>query len=44
MRANATKRPVSTYCCASSNPYKIDHERVMQTIDLLGKHVIPSFA
>ena len=26
------------------NPYKIPHEKVMQTIDLLGKHVIPQFA
>jgi hypothetical protein len=25
------------------NPYKIGHDAVMQTIDLLGKHVIPSF-
>ena len=25
------------------NPYKIGHEPVMQTIDLMGKHVIPSF-
>ena len=25
------------------NPYKIDHETVMQTIDLMGKHVIPNF-
>ncbi len=26
------------------NPYKISHESVMQTIDLMGKHVIPAFA
>ena len=26
------------------NPYKIGHEQVMQTIDLMGKHVIPQFA
>jgi len=26
------------------NPYKIDHDTVMQTIDLMGKHVIPNFA
>jgi alkanesulfonate monooxygenase SsuD/methylene tetrahydromethanopterin reductase-like flavin-dependent oxidoreductase (luciferase family) len=26
------------------NPYKISHEAVMQTIDLMGKHVIPSFS
>ena len=26
------------------NPYKIPHEKVMQTIDLMGKHVIPSFS
>ena len=25
------------------NPYKIPHEQVMQTIDLMGKHVIPEF-
>jgi len=25
------------------NPYKIGHDAVMQTIDLMGKHVIPSF-
>ena len=25
------------------NPYKIGHEQVMQTIDLMGKHVIPNF-
>ena len=26
------------------NPYRIGHEQVMQTIDLLGKHVIPQFS
>ena len=26
------------------NPYDIPHEKVMQTIELLGKHVIPEFA
>ncbi len=26
------------------NPYKIEHDKVMQTIDLMGKHVIPNFA
>ena len=26
------------------NPYKIAHEQVMQTIELMGKHVIPRFA
>ena len=26
------------------NPYKIPHEEVMQSIELLGKHVIPAFA
>jgi alkanesulfonate monooxygenase SsuD/methylene tetrahydromethanopterin reductase-like flavin-dependent oxidoreductase (luciferase family) len=25
------------------NPYKIEHEKVMQTIELMGKHVIPHF-
>ena len=25
------------------NPYKISHEKVMQTIELMGKHVIPEF-
>ena len=25
------------------NPYKIPHEKVMQTIELMGKHVIPEF-
>ncbi len=25
------------------NPYKIPHEKVMQTIELIGKHVIPEF-
>ena len=25
------------------NPFKIPHERVMQTIELMGKHVIPHF-
>jgi len=25
------------------NPYKIPHEQVMQTIELMGKHVIPEF-
>ncbi len=25
------------------NPYKISHEQVMQTIELMGKHVIPEF-
>ena len=26
------------------NPYNIPHEKVMQTIELIGKHVIPEFA
>jgi alkanesulfonate monooxygenase SsuD/methylene tetrahydromethanopterin reductase-like flavin-dependent oxidoreductase (luciferase family) len=26
------------------NPYKIGHEQVMQTIELMGKHVIPQFS
>jgi alkanesulfonate monooxygenase SsuD/methylene tetrahydromethanopterin reductase-like flavin-dependent oxidoreductase (luciferase family) len=26
------------------NPYKIPHEEVMHSIELLGKHVIPEFA
>ena len=26
------------------NPYKIPHEKVMQTIELMGKHVLPEFA
>ena len=26
------------------NPYKIPHENVMQSIELLGKHVLPEFA
>jgi alkanesulfonate monooxygenase SsuD/methylene tetrahydromethanopterin reductase-like flavin-dependent oxidoreductase (luciferase family) len=26
------------------NPYKIPHEQVMQTIELMGKHVLPEFA
>ena len=25
------------------NPYKIPHEKVMQTIELMGKHVLPEF-
>ena len=25
------------------NPYKIAHEQVMQTIELMGQHVIPAF-
>ena len=25
------------------NPYNISHEKVMQTIELMGKHVIPEF-
>ena len=25
------------------NPYKIPHRKVMQTIELIGKHVIPAF-
>ncbi len=25
------------------NPYRISHEKVMQTIDLFGTHVIPQF-
>ena len=25
------------------NPYKIPHESVMQTIQLMGEHVIPEF-
>ena len=25
------------------NPYKIPHEKVMQSIELIGKHVIPEF-
>ncbi len=26
------------------NPYKIPHESVVQTIELMGKHVIPEFS
>jgi hypothetical protein len=26
------------------NPYKIPHEKVMQSIELMGKHVIPAFS
>jgi hypothetical protein len=26
------------------NPYKVAHESVMQTIELMGKYVIPEFA
>jgi alkanesulfonate monooxygenase SsuD/methylene tetrahydromethanopterin reductase-like flavin-dependent oxidoreductase (luciferase family) len=26
------------------NPYRISHEKVMQTIELMGKHVLPEFA
>ena len=26
------------------NPYKVSHEDVMQTIELMGKHVIPELA
>jgi hypothetical protein len=26
------------------NPYNIPHEAVMQTIELMGKHVIPAFS
>ena len=26
------------------NPYKIAHDKVMQSIELLGKHVLPAFA
>jgi hypothetical protein len=26
------------------NPYKIPHETVMQTIELMGKEVIPAFS
>jgi alkanesulfonate monooxygenase SsuD/methylene tetrahydromethanopterin reductase-like flavin-dependent oxidoreductase (luciferase family) len=26
------------------NPYNIPHEKVMQTIELMGKHVIPAFS
>jgi alkanesulfonate monooxygenase SsuD/methylene tetrahydromethanopterin reductase-like flavin-dependent oxidoreductase (luciferase family) len=26
------------------NPYKVPHDKVMQTIDLIGRHVIPSFS
>ena len=25
------------------NPYKIPHEQAMQTIELMGKHVLPEF-
>jgi hypothetical protein len=25
------------------NPYKIPHDEVLQTIELMGKHVIPAF-
>jgi hypothetical protein len=25
------------------NPYKIPHDKVMQTIELMGAHVIPKF-
>jgi hypothetical protein len=26
------------------NPYKIPHEDVMKSIELMGKHVLPAFA
>ena len=26
------------------NPYNIPHEAVMQSIELMGKHVLPAFA
>ncbi|HEU4431549.1 MAG TPA: hypothetical protein VFT98_22505 [Myxococcota bacterium] len=26
------------------NPYKIPHAQAMQTIELMGKHVLPEFA
>jgi alkanesulfonate monooxygenase SsuD/methylene tetrahydromethanopterin reductase-like flavin-dependent oxidoreductase (luciferase family) len=26
------------------NPYDISHEQVMQTIELMGRHVLPAFA
>jgi alkanesulfonate monooxygenase SsuD/methylene tetrahydromethanopterin reductase-like flavin-dependent oxidoreductase (luciferase family) len=26
------------------NPYRIPHEKVMQTIELFGRHVIPAFS
>ena len=26
------------------NPYNIPHDKVMQTIELMGKHVIPAFS
>ena len=26
------------------NPYRIPHDKAMQTIELLGKHVLPEFA
>jgi hypothetical protein len=26
------------------NPYEIPHEKVMQTIELMGRHVLPAFA
>jgi hypothetical protein len=26
------------------NPYNIPHDKMMQTIELLGKHVLPEFA
>ena len=26
------------------NPYKVPHDKVMQTIELMGKHVLPEFS
>ena len=54
MRARRPRRSASTPCkryeaagvdllLCLVNPYKIPHEKVMQTIELMGKHVIPEF-
>jgi hypothetical protein len=39
--ARARDRPDLLLCLV--NPYKIPHEAVMQTIELMGKYVIPEF-
>ena len=42
--ASATRRPGCDLLLCLVNPYNIPHDKVMQSIELLGKHVIPAFS
>ena len=43
MRARLPERAGVDLLLCLVNPYNVSHEKVMQTIELMGKHVIPEF-